>query len=67
MTIPDTFDSESMLTEYAQRLARGVDCANHPVRLLGVSVHNAHAVSSSMDIEGRQLLIDFGGELLTPW
>lgn len=67
VTIPDTFDSESMLTEYALRLARGVDCANYPVRLLGVSVHNAHAASSSMDIEGRQLLIDFGGEPLTPW
>lgn len=67
LTVAELFDSEAILTEYALRLAKSVDCTTHPVRLLGLSVHNAQTARQDTDAEGRQLLIDFGDEPLTPW
>lgn len=59
VTIPQLFGEEETLREYAMRLVSAVDCRSNPVRLLGLSVHNA----PSPEREGRQLTIDFGDEL----
>ena len=67
ITIPDVFDSDAKLTEYTLRLAKSVDCASYPVRLLGLSVHNAQTSPIALHTEGRQLTIDFGDGGLSPW
>lgn len=68
ITISEFFDTDAIITEYALRLAKSIDCISHPVRLLGLSVHNnAHVSDQESHAEGRQLTIDFGESSLPVW
>lgn len=67
ITISGLFDSEDIITDYALRLAKSVDCTSHPVRLMGMTIHNSQLSSSDIPTEGRQLLIDFGSDWTSLW
>lgn len=54
--------TETQILPLARQLAREVDYASHPIRLIGLSVSNPHIVIEAGEevlAEGRQLIIDF--------